>query len=79
MRRRLRAAGLSMRVRPVAQRLLNRSQRASGRSGSPRRGAGSAWADSPALFVREAILDYMGTLVDKDLANGKEFTFLLTP
>ena len=26
----------------------------------------------------EAILDYMGTLVDKDLANGKEFTFLLT-
>ncbi len=26
----------------------------------------------------KAILDYMGTLVDKDLANGKEFTFLLT-
>lgn len=26
----------------------------------------------------EAILDYMGTLVDKDLANGKEFTFVLT-
>ena len=26
----------------------------------------------------EAILDYMGTLVDKDLANGKEITFLLT-
>ena len=26
----------------------------------------------------KAILDYMGTLVDKDLANGKEFTFILT-
>lgn len=26
----------------------------------------------------EAILDYMGTLVDKDRASGKEFTFLLS-
>ena len=29
-------------------------------------------------MIRAVFIDYMGTLVDKDLANGKELTFLLT-